>query len=158
MTQRLLAILLLVTISVTLSGCARQTGRKSTGIVTGKVTYKGEPLPGGSIHFFMADGPEFAFMIRSDGTFVAEVPAGPATIAVETESAKYKGSRAEMMKKWRKVAGPEYVHMKRETAPSEPFGPTIAYREIPERYSDPGQSGLTHDVVPGPQQRDFELD
>jgi hypothetical protein len=158
MTQRLLVVLILFVISVGPSGCSPQTARKNTGVITGKVIYQGEPVPGGAIHFFMGDGPPLAFAIRGDGTFVAEVPVGPAQIAVETDSAKYKGSREEMMKKWRALAGPEYVDMKQEKTPfAPPSGPRITYKEIPARFSDPSRSGLTHDVVPGPQQRDFEL-
>jgi len=158
MKHRSPAFLILILGLAIPSGCAPETERKNTGVITGKVIYQGQPLPGGAIHFFVGDGPPFAFAIRADGTFVAEVPVGPATVAVETESAKYKGSREEMMKKWRKIAGPEYVHMKQEKLPfGSPSSPSIVYKEIPARFSDPNQSGLTHDVIPGAQKRNFEL-
>jgi len=158
MKHRLLVVLMLFPAFAACWGCMPPGARKTTGVITGKVIYQGEPVPGGAIHFFVGDGPPLAFAIRGDGTFVAEVPVGPARIAVETESAKYKGSREEMMKKWREIAGPEYVHMKKEKlAFPTSSAPKIVYKEIPERFSDVDKSGLTYDVVPGEQQRDFEL-
>jgi hypothetical protein len=157
MKRRLLMVLLLY-LGFVAPGCSSRTGRQNTGVITGKVMYQGAPLPGGAIHFIQGEEQWGGFPIRGDGTFVAEVPVGPAKVAVETQSAKNQGSREEMMKKWREAAGPEYVHLKQEKMVLPPSSaPTVVYKEIPARFSDPDKSGLTHEVVPGEQQRDFEL-
>jgi hypothetical protein len=157
MQHRLFVVLVLILGSILPSGCSR-TGRQNMGVITGKVIYQGVPLTGGAIHFFPDKDRSRGFAIRGDGTFVAEVPVGLARVAIETDSAKYKGNREEMMKKWRETAGPEYVHLKQEKLDSPPSSvPNAVYKQIPARFADPRKSGLTHEVVPGPQQRDFEL-
>jgi hypothetical protein len=157
MKHRLLVVLVLFLGFVAPSGCSKM-GRKDTGVIIGKVIYQGEPLTGGNIHFFHGKEKSRGFPIRGDGTFWAEVAVGPARVAVETESAKYQGSREEMMKKWRETAGPEYVDLKQEKTPVPPSSAAkVVYKQIPARFAHPDKSGLTHDVVPGEQQRDFEL-
>jgi hypothetical protein len=157
MKRRLLIVLVMFLGLAAPPGCSSRTVRKDMGIITGKVIFQGAPLPGGNIHFFHGQDRPLGFPIRGDGTFVAEVPVGPARVAVETESAKYQGDRDEMMKKWRERAG-EYVHLKQEKMVlPERSGLKVVYKEIPTRFAHPDKSGLTHDVVPGEQQRDFEL-
>jgi hypothetical protein len=157
MKYRLLAVLLLLPGFVLPSGCSRN-GRENTGVITGKVIFEGAPLPGGAIHFFEGKKHLGGYMIRGDGSFVAELPVGTVLIAVETDSAKHKGDREEMMKQWRKMAGSEYVHMKQEKlAGASATAPKQVYKKIPERFSRPDQSGLSYEVLPGVQEQDFEL-
>lgn len=55
--------------------------------VVGKVIFKGEPLPGGTVRFNKAKD-EYVGKINADGTYQIEVPVGSYTIAIETASAK----------------------------------------------------------------------
>jgi hypothetical protein len=158
MKHRLLVILVLLPGLWTLLGCSPRTARKDTGIVTGKVIYQGEPLPGGAIHFFWGNNQSRGVAIRGDGSFVAELPVGPVKVAVETDTAKYHGNREDMMKLWRDTAGEDFVHMKQEKLPGPPSSaPKVVYKKIPAYYADSNKSGLTYEVLPGEQQRDFEL-
>jgi hemoglobin len=59
------------------------------GTVSGKVTYKGKPLPAGTVAFHSKDGKAISTKLSEDGTYAAEkVPAGEYNLAVETDSAK----------------------------------------------------------------------
>lgn len=60
------------------------------GDVTGKVTFKGEPLKGGYVSFVSeGGGPSFTGTINDDGTYlVPNVQAGKYKVCVDTESLK----------------------------------------------------------------------
>lgn len=60
------------------------------GDVTGKVTFKGEPLKGGYVSFVSeSGGPSFTGTINDDGTYlVPNVQAGKYKVCVDTESLK----------------------------------------------------------------------
>src|SRR5262245_26689091 len=55
------------------------------GMVRGKVTYKGEPLPGGFVHFHNEMGHVGVGMIQLDGsgTYQVSVPTGPVQVIVK---------------------------------------------------------------------------
>jgi hypothetical protein len=57
-----------------------------TGTVSGKVTFRGQPLPGGMVTLQAIDNGElriFPGMIQKDGSYtVANVPVGPAKVGV----------------------------------------------------------------------------
>ena len=60
-----------------------------TGSVSGKVTYKGQPLPGGTVRLIGADGKINSAALTADGTYQLEgLKAGEYAVAVETESVK----------------------------------------------------------------------
>jgi len=142
-------------------GCA------SKGNISGKVLYRGKPLPGGTVTFFSVEGKGAAFPspIQGDGSYsLRQVPPGEVKITVETESrnpAPQKNPQAaakartymEMMQK----------KMKEEMA-ARGQGPTPMqlpskeqYVPIPASYKDPEQSGLTYTVTGGTQTHDIEL-
>src|SRR5215469_10226364 len=53
--------------------------------VRGKVTYKGEPLPSGFLHFYNGSGHVEVGMIELDGSgaYEASIPAGPVQVIVK---------------------------------------------------------------------------
>ena len=113
-----------------LAGC----GGDPTGTVSGTVTYKGKPLPTGTVAFIAKDKPPITGAIESSGRYsVARVPVGPVTIAVSTPPAWPKGARS---------------------TTSMPMLETVA---IPAKYNTPEQSGLTYTVTPGSQEHPIEL-
>jgi hypothetical protein len=110
-----------------LAGCAGK------GQVSGKVKYKGEPLPGGTITFYDRTNHTFASAIGKDGTYsVEQVASGPVKVTVLT---------------------PMPIYMVGEKPPPGPKPPTL-----PAKYADPEKSGLGWEVQSGPQTRDFNLD
>lgn len=73
-------------ISLCILGCGY-----STGDVSGKVTFKGEPLKGGIVTFAptAAEAPSFTAAIQEDGTYsIQGLRAGEYKVCVETESLK----------------------------------------------------------------------
>ena len=80
-----------------LSGCGGD-GSKQTN-VSGKITYKGAPVTGGTLKFYPTTGGGAAIpgAINDDGTFAfGGVPQGDYTVTVETESIKFSGSGYDM--------------------------------------------------------------
>lgn len=138
-----------------LAGCSSSATRADMGLVEGKISFQNKPLPGGTIHFFQAQEKVGSFMIRGDGAYSAEIPLGPAKVAIETLSVKYQGREAilQVMKESGFDVDPEHRQ------PNSPgfSGAKMTYVEIPEHYSDPEISGLRHKVVPGQQTCDFDL-
>jgi hypothetical protein len=112
-------------------GCGAKTGT-----VSGKVTYKGEPVPGGFINFLPQTGPDqgrvFSSTIDESGSYqVAGVPVGPVKIIIQDP-----GGRPPMNKPKEKKAPP---------------------RKYPKRYGTLEGSDLTYAVVGGSQQHDVKL-
>ncbi len=78
------------------AGCG---GGPSYTKVSGKVTYKNQPLPGGNLTFISTDkkgGNPGATDINEDGTFSLTVPSGECVVSVTTEGLKSKGFSMDM--------------------------------------------------------------
>jgi len=128
---------------VAASGCG-----KGIGEVTGKVIFNGTHLKGGTVTFIGADKQARASGISEDGTFtIAEIPAGPVKISVETESLV----RQMYVPKY--SAPPEMRGYKT----SDPEEAKRRYTKIPDQYADPEASGLTYTVKAGKQEHKIEL-
>jgi hypothetical protein len=98
---------------------------------SGKVTYKGIALTSGVILLSPESGPPSVGQIRGDGSFsVDEIPVGTARVSVESP-ADPPAARA------RDTVRPESA--------------------IPLRYSDPSSSGLTWELKPGSNSKNFDL-
>jgi hypothetical protein len=126
-----------------LVSCSQQP--TNTCEVTGLITYKGTPLTGGTIYFRSADlkpaeeGGKFGQAeIQSDGTYETHsLLPGPMVVTVEvTDSVGKVPKDAKMPPGFEKQAH----HVK-----------------IPPKYASPKTSGLTYEVKPGKQTKDFEL-
>jgi hypothetical protein len=106
-------------------GCGPQVGQ-----VSGKVTYRGKPLPSGSVLFFNAKGDVVGrSAIAPDGLYVMTgVPAGSVKVAVTSH----------------------------EHVPPGLGGVPGDYVPIPRRYEKAETSGLEHTVTPG--SHTFNLD
>jgi hypothetical protein len=118
-----------------LVGCDPTTTR-----VSGKVTYRGTPLPEGTVMFFCEDGTVVrSSPIAEDGTYaVDKVPVGPAKIAVTTP--------------------PPRPPMPRGLESMAPGGKEVKQPiPIPPEYGDPGKSGLAWDVEDNNPTHDIAL-
>jgi hypothetical protein len=110
----------LVVLLATYSGCDRGPElRPGWAVVSGTVTYKGQPLSGGSVILLTDEQPAVmrGGAIRENGTFMLDAPIGPAKIAIHTIDMK--------------TVKPE------------------RYVEIPKKYADAEKSGLTYEVKSG---------
>ena len=102
-------------------GCRRAPKlREGWAMVSGTVSYKGSPLPGGEVMWCVdKDGASImrGSAIREDGSFQLDAPIGHARIAIHNADLKRASSNR--------------------------------YVQLPEKYADPEQSGLSYDAQPG---------
>ena len=134
-------------------------GCSSEGSISGKVTYQGRTVTGGTIIFTSPEGSSSS-SIAEDGTYsIARMKTGPAKIAVETKSAQGAISTAPKAGGDPKKGGGKNVEFPPEAAKSSYAGTprTTKAEKIPEHYEDPDKSGLTYIVKGGPQEYDVEL-
>jgi len=141
------ATLTLLLLSSTCAGCS------SKGIVSGKVTYRGKPLPAGTVIFVTQAGGGFSANIRDGEYRVERLPEGPAKIAVSTpaNTAHLKGLIAKMQ------PPPEMRKKARPDQPAEEPPADVPTVQIPARFQDPEKSGLTYTVKSGSQKYDIDL-
>jgi hypothetical protein len=144
--RRLWAGLLFLPLGLLLSGC----GSSSLATVSGKVSYKGQPLKGGVVSIFpeKGGGAQRA-SIEADGTYkISKVPVGPAKITVDTSSLRPVPQKS--------LPGP-YANAPKEALPKDLQGDPEHYVPIPDHYADPDKSGLTLDVKSGKNNHDIDL-
>ncbi len=133
---RSVAMLTLVTATLAgIAGCGPQELPKA--LVRGNVTLNGAPLKEGSIKFIplSGDGPTTGAVLKGDGEFATEVPAGMMRVEITSP----------------KVTGKRKVY-------DTPDSPTIEITEeqIPERYNV--KSELKYEVVSGEKEVEAGFD
>jgi hypothetical protein len=155
----LVKCLLLVPLFVLAVGCSKE------GTVSGKVYYKGKLLQSGAVNFVPeGKGNSVGSPIGKDGSYsVSKVPAGLAKISVVTGSAK-PPSTQEMQKEMGRGAAMAQKGMEKQKSmlkekgkPAEAEGPTEEIH-LPEKYSNPDESGLSVEVKGGKQVHDIKID
>jgi hypothetical protein len=141
--------------------------------VSGKVTYRGAPVPGGTVQIVpTGGGAPLTMALHSDGTFrTGSVPFGEYRVAVETESAK--GALQKMFP----GQGPTEAELAQlppqqranmpvthtpsqadlEKMPPEMRAQIPVYVEIPGTYADPNKSGLTWEIKKSEEKKNFDL-
>ena len=148
--RRIAAPCLLALLCLAAGGCGGATGS-----VSGKVTYKGEPLGGGQVLFYSVGQATATSPIGPDGTYnIDKIAAGPVKIAVETASAK-------PAKRPPGIPTPPPDAMIKDASTSPLYNPQGQskgkYVPIPEEYGDAEKSGLTYTVTGGSQSHDIDL-
>lgn len=135
-----------------LAGCSG--GSKSVS-VSGKVMYKGAPVTGGTLTLHPTDGKGAGTTITIDpsGTFsMNEIPTGPKTVTIETESIKSTPTGNYAPPPGMKPpagADPGKQHVDASNLPK--------YVPIPKKYANPTTSQLTWDIGKGKNDKTFEL-
>jgi len=125
-----------------LPACGK-VAKNPTGEVSGKVTYKGAPLPCGTVTFFGADNESTSAPIGSDGSYSASaVPLGNVSITVATPPPGVPPERA--------AKNPQMVRKGFKGSTEK----TVA---IPLKYSRLGGSGLSFTVKEGSQTYNIPL-
>jgi len=142
-------LLLLGLISLAGLGC----GGPKTASVSGKVSYKGAPLKGGSVTFLSAaDKKGITTPIGEDGAYTFDkLTTGEYKVGVETETMNnVPGTTG-------RTYGPP-PGVKTDYKPPSGGGDGKArYVPIPGKYADPEKSGLSYTAKPGPQTNDIDL-
>jgi hypothetical protein len=119
--------------------------------VSGKVTYKGEPLPWGNVVIYGANGKIESGQISPDGTYaVHKAPVGEVKMAVIVSNPSPKTPPGQTLGKGPKTRPPRRL-------PPPPDLPPIKFVPIPDRYKEPDQSGLNFTLKSGEQTIDLDL-
>jgi hypothetical protein len=141
------------------AGCSRPAEQQ--GEVSGKVTYRGKPLPGGRITFVGAKGYTGAAVISLQGEYHLKAPLGEVHIGVFNQMLNKNNPDSQKMASF--IRGKKEF-MKQRAKSDEKSQPATAneevigtYVKIPARYADPTTSGLTYTVQSGSQTHDVEL-
>jgi hypothetical protein len=125
--------LLLVFISVASVFCYFAVGERPRGMVSGKVTLDGKPLPGGLVSILDVECQTRSGGISKDGTYsVSNIVPGKAKVAVLTipERSLLKNLQARLLRRF------------------------VAF---PRKSADMNRSGLSLEVQTGPQNHDIQL-
>jgi hypothetical protein len=159
-TRRLFLSLPLFLLAVSLSGCS---GGKTPAKVSGKITYKNDPVTAGTITFHQKDGGIFTYAIQADGTYSgSDMPAEEMVVTIETESvnpdAKRPGAGKMPGSGGRDPMGDYNAKMKERGAVQEPTKPAGKYVKIPAKYNDEKQSGLKLTLTKGKTEKNWDLD
>jgi hypothetical protein len=140
---------LLILFGLALSGCgAPKSGlRGLTGSVSGKVTYKGTPVPNGVVTFHGDEGQSTQVPLGEDGTYDApQVPVGQVSVTIATPP-----DNSVLLKVAKQWPGGKRFGV------GKPIEPPKNVVSIPTKYSNPAQSGLRFNVSEGRQTYDIPL-
>jgi hypothetical protein len=120
----------LLFLALAISGCCRASR------VSGRVSYRGQPLPEGTVMLLAGDGRVYDGSIQSDGTFMlSDVPAGVAKVCV-TSMTQVRDQKTD--------STPNDPRTKRRT-----IAKSVVHSRIPTKYGAFDQSGLTVTVQKG---------
>ncbi len=142
-----------------LLGLLATAGCGKPGQLTGKVSFKGKLLPSGRVVFFNASNRQVASAtISAEGTYSATVPSGTLKIAVitpppETLKSMPKAKQKQVLEQVQKMKKGAFNPLEGEGAESIPQ----KVISVPPKYADPEGSGLTIEVLGGPQSFDIDL-
>ncbi len=159
----------LVLLAAAIVGCA---GGKKAGTVTGKVTYKNEPVPGGFIKFHPSGGGNpVEGAINGEGYFnVPNVPLGEAKVTVDNSKLQMMppgggmpstgpaGPPKDMkMPKDVNVPGVDPDKIKAMQEERGKSAKPVQYKPIPAKYANVSSTTLSIKVQKGENKQDFEL-
>jgi hypothetical protein len=142
-------------------GCSKKDQEVSGAILSGKISYKAKPVPGGKVTFHgKGKDTMVGAQIQADGSYVVVgLPAGEVVVTVETESINPDTELLKEGKDRKEKKGitdsafiKSKIGVKTTQAP-----PAATYVKIPAKYADPKTSDLTLTVGQGKQTQDFTL-
>jgi len=155
LTQLLRLGCLALGLVVLATGCPEKKKSIEMADVSGKVLFRGQPLPGGVVNFVSKDGQAFASggNIDENGNYKAKAPVGEVKASVDNQM----------------LAGTTFQGRKGQAAPTAKPGlkrpgsdPPQAmkgrYVEIPYKYRSPDDSGLTYKIQKGSNTIDIKLE
>jgi hypothetical protein len=122
--------------------------------VSGKVLFKGQPLPGGRITFVSKEAPGFTGSgnIDEQGNYKCQVPVGEAKVSVDNQMLQATGGG-------RKGPGAPANKPGLKRPGSEDAQPQKGrYVLIPNKYYSPDNSGLVFTIKPGSQTIEVRLE
>jgi hypothetical protein len=158
-TGRLIGVVLAASLFCTLIGC--QKTPPPTGEVSGKLTYKGEPVPMGRINFVTEDGRAASGEIKNGTYKVPAAPIGLVKIEIVGTGGAGNPNNPRSVEVPKGHGGEAQLEVARRMGANPPASvPTYQPPKgmtIPQKYGNTNTSGLTYEVVVGPQNHDIEL-
>jgi hypothetical protein len=130
-------------------GCSGGTKAPANAEVSGKVTYKGQPVPGGEVVFVTVNG-GFAngAMMDENGEYKITAPVGDVKITVSNSMLRTGGRGAP------RGGGGGMLKRPDSEQPKEAKG---RYIDLPSKYANADLTDLTYTVVKGTQTHNIEL-
>jgi hypothetical protein len=152
----LIAIPLLLTLTV---GCEKNPNAPSG--VSGKVTYKGEVVPAGTITFHAPKGGIFSYSLTDGKYSGSQLPAEEMIVTIETESLNPNVTKPTYGMGGNKAGAPDQQRAKMEELGRLPKSAAPAnagpYVKIPAKYATKDKSPLKVKLTNGSNANDFEL-
>jgi hypothetical protein len=146
------------------------------GSVTGAVTYNGQTVKAGTVHFFYDEGGQYKADLKQDGSYqFMDVPTGNVKVLVDTETFNPEQRPQSYTEKQKQIAKGYGKEMREYDAAmgrgkdkkSEAAGAPLSkekkeelakvYVKIPRKYASEKTTPLTYAVEPGRQTKDFAL-
>jgi len=153
--RRVPYIICLVFVVGVLCGCGGSSVAPSR--ISGRVTYKGAPVPAGGIAFHSEDKGVYPCALSPDGSYsITDVPVGKMVVTIDTEFL----NPAKKVKDYGGKGAAGYAErLAAEKAAGIQAGEKSSgtYMKIPEKYSTPKTSPLIVTIESGKQTREFEL-
>jgi hypothetical protein len=132
------------------AGCSHQARSVPHASVSGKVIYKGRPLPGGRVTFVTVNGGFAASAnIHEDGAYKVDAPVGDVQISVDNSML--------LRKRGTPTRPPQSEEMMKRSGGGEKDPIKGHYVDLPSKYATADTSGLTYTVQPGEQTHDITL-
>jgi hypothetical protein len=129
------------------------------GTITGTVTYKNEPVPGGTVTFHIPGKGPYAGVLQTNGTYeVTDVPTGEGVkVTIDTEYLNPKRKVKDYSGgKGAKVDAAMKAYREKIQAPAKE-SVTGVYRQIPTKYGSTKGTPLTVTIEAGSQPHNFTL-
>jgi hypothetical protein len=138
-------------VAVLLAGCGPKG--KKTGVVTGKITYKGQPVNGAALLLYTASGgdtPVMTVPVDQEGAFrISDVAPGEYKVVVQGTAGAQQAPPASL-----KNLPPDKAAEAREKLKAMSTPPTIKF---PDKYKDPHKTDLKVTVTDKTESKDLEL-
>jgi hypothetical protein len=148
-------VFLLPLVGVLALGCQKGDSSGASGRVYGTVTYKGKPVPAGTVSFQpKGQGPIATTNIAPDGSYeIMGVPPGDTIITVETDSVKT--SNPENLPHYGPAGAKQFSPHPKDFQQSE--ASKGAYVQIPKKYSSKTSSPFHVTIHAGKQEQPLDL-
>ena len=148
--RRIVAVSL---VALVLAGCGPK-GKKS-GVLTGKITYKGQPVNGAALMLYPLSGGDTAVMtvpVSQEGEFrISDVAPGEYKVVVQGTAGSQQANVSPAMLK---NMPPEKAAEMKEKLSHMSTPPTIKF---PDKYKDPKKTDLRVTVTDKTESKDLEL-
>jgi len=159
--RTILPLFLISAAGLLVLGCGKSGSHGSS--ISGTLTYKAKPVPGGTL-LFHANGKAFQASLSADGSYsVPDLPPGDYIVTIDTRHLKDvvgpEGMMAKMASQFSGDVSEKSMPMNKELSKAKEMRKDTPpqYRAIPDKYADAKTSGLKVTVESGSNTKELEL-